>query len=133
MSLTTLQRQADAAFERTRRDALQRGLNAFGSKKSATIAEDQQDVRVQSGTGQTVGPSNKAPDVKPASLPSLQWGPILTWGAVGCAALYLYKTVKDDGVTVNATTGEKRSIFRWIDILLGTLLATYLIRMVFTF
>lgn len=133
MSLTKLQQQADEAFERTRREALQRGINVSQKDLNAGATDKQKDVQVRPSVSREVRPNDGVSEVKPAALPSLQWGPILTWGAVGCAALYLYKTVKDDGVVVNETTGEKRSVFRWIDIMLGTLLATYLIRMVFTF
>lgn len=57
---------------------------------------------------------------------------VATITIIGMIGLYTYKTIKDDGVVVNTQTGEKRSVFRWVDIGLGTFAALYLLRSIRT-
>lgn len=106
-----------------------KGLREMRADMTSVTSEHASEKAAESD-GKKSTSVDRQPKTEWASVPKI--GTVATIVAIVALGMYTYKTVKDDGVVVNELTGQKRSIFRWVDIALGTFAALYILRSIRT-
>lgn len=106
-----------------------KGLHEMQAEASSVASNVAAGKGAESSGGRSTS-VDRQPKTEWASVPKI--GTVATIVAIVALGMYIYKTVKYDGVVVNEQTGQKRSIFRWVDIALGTFAALYILRSIRT-